>query len=335
MKSPDRRGGDEAGECRRPVGDGVVARGEVRQHVRDDHVEAARLRQAEGDDAQDRAPVVLEDLLERVLHHEAGRLRVDELGRLRHLRADDEAGDDEHRRQQERQAPCELVVEVRRPEEDEVGEQEPERNAGLRDRGVLASLLPWRVLERHEDRAAPFRTEGDALDDADEHEEHGSEQPDLLVGRQHADEHRGDAHQEERADEHRLAADPVAEVAADDAAEGAHREADAEGGEAEQHADHGILRVEEDGVEVERRGRAVRQEVVVLDGGADGTADGGPELVRGAVLGPHIRVDRHGRHDRFISPLKLGRSWPVRREVNHGPRSGSRPRREYGCCRSR
>ena len=228
-----------------------------------------------------------------------------------HLRADDEAGDDEHRRQQERQAPGELAIEVRRPEEHEVREQEAERHTGLRDRGVLASLLPWRVLERHEDRASPLRTEGDALDDADEHEEDGSEQSDLLVGRQDADEHGRDAHQEERADEHRLTADAVAEVAADDAAERTHREADAEGGEPEQHAHDGVLGVEEDGVEVQRGGRAVRQEVVVLDGRADGAADSGPQLVGRAVFGSHTWVDGHGGHDRFISPLILGRSWPV------------------------
>ena len=50
-------------------------------------------------------------------------------------------------------------------EEHEVGEQEAERDAGLRDGGVLAALAPRCVLERHHDRAAPFSTEGEALDD--------------------------------------------------------------------------------------------------------------------------------------------------------------------------
>jgi hypothetical protein len=95
--------------------------------------------------------------------------------------------------------------------------------------------------------------------------------------------HRRDTHQEQGADEDRLAPDPVAEIAADDPAERAHRETDAQRGEGQQRARQRVVRGEEGGVEVQRRGDAEADEVVGLDRRPDGAPDGDLLLGRGAL----------------------------------------------------
>ena len=90
----------------------------------------------------------------------------------------------------------------------------------------------------------------------------------LKVGR-HADQERRDAHDEQRQHEHRLAADAVAVVPEHDAADRAGGEADRVGAEGQQRADQRLGLREEQIAEHERRGRAVQEEVVPLDGGAD------------------------------------------------------------------
>jgi hypothetical protein len=66
-----------------------------------------------------------------------------------------------------------------------------------------------------------------------------------------------------------LRADAVAEVAEDDAAERPRGEADPVGGQREQRPRGRLGIGEEELVEDERGGRAVEEEVVPLDGGAD------------------------------------------------------------------
>ena len=70
---------------------------------------------------------------------------------------------------------------------------------------------------------------------------------------------------QQRQHEHRLAADAVAEVAEDDAAERPRDEADGEGAEREQRADQRIDAREEQLAEDQRGGGAVEEEVVPLD----------------------------------------------------------------------
>ena len=118
---------------------------------------------------------------------------------------------------------------------------------------------------------------------ADDDQQDAGPDADALVGGQQADEERGHAHQDEPEDQYRFAADLVAEVAADDAAERADREPDAEGGEGQQGAGQRVGGGEEVGAEVQGRGGAVADEVVGLDGGPDAGADGHLLGVFGAV----------------------------------------------------
>src|SRR5699024_8280261 len=78
--------------------------------------------------------------------------------------------------------------------------------------------------------ARPFAAEADALAEAQEDEAQGSQNDPARGrgGRQQADEEGAAAHDEQRGDEGLLPADPVAEVAEDDRAEGAGDEGDAE-----------------------------------------------------------------------------------------------------------
>jgi hypothetical protein len=158
-------------------------------------------------------------------------------------------------------------------EEDEVGEQQTHGEPGLDDAGEAALGPPGRVLVRHEDGPTPLGAERQPLDDPDDDEKDRRENADRLVGRQQADGERGQAHDDQRGDEDRLAADPVAEVTADDAADGTSREPDAQGGEGRQGARHRVRVREERGSEVEGRGRAEPDEVVRLDDGTHRGAD--------------------------------------------------------------
>jgi hypothetical protein len=98
------------------------------------------------------------------------------------------------------------------------------------------------------------------------------------------------AHDHEREHEHLLAADLVAVVAEDRAADRTGEEADAERRERRQRGDHRRGVGEEQLVEDERGDRAVEHEVVGLDDGADGARDG--ELGDRDVLACVLAGDR-------------------------------------------
>ncbi len=234
------------------------------------------------DAAQDVAPVVAQRVLDRGRRDGSALLDLLEDRRLRDLGADDEADGDQEQAREERYPPGPRASEVDAVEEDEVGEQQTHGEPGLDDAGVAALGPPRGVLVRHEDGSAPLGAEGQPLDDPDDDEKDRRENADRLVGRQQADGERGQAHDDERGDEDRLAADPVAEVTADDAADGTSREPDAESGEGRQGARHRVRVREERGSEVEGRGRAEPDEVVRLDHGAHRGADRHLACVGGA-----------------------------------------------------
>jgi hypothetical protein len=228
-------------------------------------------------------------------------LQVLELRGLLDPEPDDDAHGDQDRTEQERHPPRPGTAERDRGQEGEVGQQQPDREAGLGDAGVEPALAPRGVLEAHQDGPAPFGAERETLDHADGDQQDPGPHADLGVGGQRTDEHGGDTHQQQRPDQDRLASDAVAEVTADDPAEGAHREADPEGGEGEQRARQRIAGGEERGVEVQRRSRAEADEVVGLDRRADGGADRDP-LAGGRALGRRLRGDdaRSGRGGRWL-----------------------------------
>ena len=268
---------------------------QVRQDEGDRDRVARGLGDAQAERAQDVAPVGAQDLGQRVLRDVALVLQLLELGGLLDLEPDDDADDDQDRAEQEGHPPRPVAAQGHAGQEGEVGQQQPDREAGLGDAGVETSFAPRRVLEAHEDGPAPLGAEGQALDDADEDEQDPGPHADLVVGGQGADEDGRDAHQQQRADEHRLAADLVAEVAADDPAERPDGEPDAERGEREQGARQRVVGGEEDGVEVQGRGDAEADEVVGLDGGADRGADRDALLGRRALDGVRVLGGRPGR----------------------------------------
>ncbi|MEY9739305.1 hypothetical protein ABH985_007094 [Bradyrhizobium ottawaense] len=136
------------------------------------------------------------------------------------------------------------------------------------------------MLDRHQHRAAPFAAEAKALDQAAGDEQDRGPDAGGLVGRQESDRGGRHAHDQQRQIEHGLAADLVAVVPEHDAAERARDEAERIGRERQQRPHHGIEGRKEQLVEDQRRGGAVEEEVVPLDGRAD-QARGGDRDVRG------------------------------------------------------
>ena len=194
--------------------------------------------------------------------------------RLEDPQTDEQADADEHDAEQERHAPApreELLFGQAGADhaEDDRRQEQPGGHAHLRPAAREAAPAGRRMLDGHQHRAAPLAAHADALHAPQQHQQHRRPDADRLVGGQQADEERRHAHDHQRVDQHRLAPDAIAEVAEDDAAERAGDEADGEGAERRQRADERIDVREEEAVEDERRGRAVEEEVVPLDGGAD------------------------------------------------------------------
>src|SRR5690606_36975361 len=110
-----------------------------------------------------------------------------------------------------------------------------------------------RVLAGHDDRAAPFAADRDALAEPEGDEQDRREPADLLRRGQAADEEADDAHDRERPVEHLLPADPVAEVPEEDAADRAGEVAGGERREARDRPGDRVEVAEEDRVEHEPR----------------------------------------------------------------------------------
>ena len=109
----------------------------------------------------------------------------------------DEADDDQHEAEQERDAPAPLEEcvagrdDAGHQREGAGGEQEADRNTDLRECSHSTALVIRRVLDGHQHGATPLTTGGEALQDPQEQQQHRREDTDLFVGRQHTDQHRG------------------------------------------------------------------------------------------------------------------------------------------------
>jgi hypothetical protein len=113
------------------------------------------------------------------------------------------------------------------------------------------------VLDGHQDRPAPLTADAEALEDAQDDEQDRSPHADGLVGRQQTYEEGGDSHDQEREDQHRLAPDPIPEVAENNSAHGAGEEANGKRGEGRQRPGKRRKFREEELVEDQRRRRPV------------------------------------------------------------------------------
>jgi hypothetical protein len=130
------------------------------------------------------------------------------------------------------------------------------------------------MFDRHQHGAAPFAADAKSLRDAQHHERDRCPRSDLLIRRQQPDQKRGDAHHHQRQHEHRLASDPIAVVADDDAADGTRNEADGVGAERGECAGQRVKGRKEQAVEHECGRRPIEKKVVPLDRGADETGEG-------------------------------------------------------------
>ena len=149
-------------------------------------------------------------------------------------------------RQQERHAPApgeeiRLVLDAGDQGEHAGREQAARGDARLRPARPEAAPGGVAMLGRHQHRPAPFAADREALDQAQDDQRDRRPDADLLVGRQQADQHGRDAHQDQAQHQQPLAPDPVAIMAEDDAADRPRDEAERIGGEGEQGAGQRII----------------------------------------------------------------------------------------------
>ncbi|MCY1512010.1 hypothetical protein D9M68_464550 [compost metagenome] len=225
----------------------------------------------------------------------AARLHLQEHGRFLDGAADEDADHDERDGQQKGHAPAPGHEVVGADQGGDApqhagGDDHAQRHADLREGAEQRTSLPGRVLDRHERRAAPFATGGKALQHAQGHQHHRRPDADLRVGRQHADQGGGHAHQDQRGRQHPLAAVAVAQVAADDGAQRPEQEGHAHGRERQDQRQLGVFLGEgreEQGTQHQPGGLDVDEVVVPFDGRAD--QRGGQHL---AVVGADQRAGR-------------------------------------------
>ena len=171
------------------------------------------------------------------------------------------------------------------PEDHQVRQEQAGRHAELRPRcNQPAAAMAARPLHRDQHRAAPFAADADALQHAQHGQDDRAPDADRCVARHEGDQERGDAHQHQRGDQRRLAADAVAIMPEDRGADRPADEADEVGAERRERSGQRILVGKEQFRENQPGGGAVDEEVVPLDGGADGGGDHRLAQLR-AVLG--------------------------------------------------
>jgi hypothetical protein len=151
-------------------------------------------------------------------HRRLALQRLLEVRRLVDVQAHPQAEADQQRAGHERNAPAPLQEVVlaqaaAEHQEDAGRQQEAERRAQLREHAVPGALARRRVLGGQQHRPTPLAAQPQALAEAAQRQQRRRPQADLRVGRQQADQHRGQAHGQQRGDQRGLAADAVAEVA--------------------------------------------------------------------------------------------------------------------------
>jgi hypothetical protein len=117
------------------------------------------------------------------------------------------------------------------------GQQQTDRDPGLWPRRAQSATFGPPVLSGHQHRAAPLTAQGEALHQTQQHQDHRSPQPQGCERGKQADQERGDTHQGQRQHQHRLAADPVSEVAENHPADRSGEKPEGVRGEREHRAD--------------------------------------------------------------------------------------------------
>jgi hypothetical protein len=164
--------------------------------------------------------------------------------------------------------------EVRQRQEDGRGEDLPGLHALEGEAGEEAAPAERRALEDHGAGPGDLAGDREALDEAQDDEEHGGKNADVLVGGQEADGHGREAHQEQAREQHRLAAVGVAVVAEDEGPDRPGDVAHAIGRQRRHDGECGVALGEEE-LREDQRGRGrVDEEIVELKRRADPAAGG-------------------------------------------------------------
>jgi 2-hydroxycyclohexanecarboxyl-CoA dehydrogenase len=282
---------------------------DVGDHVRDRHGVAGGLRDTESDAAQDVAPVLSDHLNDRRLHDLARAFDFFEDWRLWDLGADDEAHYYEQDRCEEWHAPGPITRQHAAAEEDEVGQEEPDRESGLHEPCEEAFAFPRRVLVGHQNGSAPLGSEGEALHDSDNDEQGRREHSHHGVGRQQADGECCQTHNDQRHHQHGLPPDLVAEMPPDDSAEGPSRESDAQCREGSEGSGDRVGAGEKYGAEVQCGGSPESDEIVRFDHGADTRTECDAFDVFGALHGPPHGQSVFAHVNTFPSDDSRRRRW--------------------------
>ncbi len=160
---------------------------------------------------------------------------------------------------------------------------------------VVTHILAWEGLGDQGDRAGQLGSRAEPLDQPEQDQQQRRHDAQRGRARQQPHQHGGATHQCHRQDHRRLAADPVADLGDDHAAERADEEADREGGERRQDAGRRHQVGEEEAVDHQAGGGAIERVVVPLDQGADGAGDDGLAGARGQPGGLLGRAAGPGR----------------------------------------
>ena len=124
------------------------------------------------------------------------------------------------------------------PEHRQVGEEQSRRHTELRPgRNEAAVCTGLRPLHRQEHRSAPLAADAHALNEAQHRQQHSAPDADAVVSRHQRHGESGQAHEQQRRDQRRLAADAIAVVAEDECSDGPRQETDREDPERLQGAD--------------------------------------------------------------------------------------------------
>ena len=132
-----------------------------------------------------------------------------------------------------------------------------------------------RPFHGQEHGPAPFAADTDALQRPQHGQDDRAPDADRRIGRHEGDQEGRDAHKQQRRDQGRLAADPVAVVAEDRRTDRARGKADEIRAERKQLSRQRILIGEVELAKDQTGRRAVEEEVIPLDGGADRRCDDG------------------------------------------------------------
>ena len=125
-----------------------------------------------------------------------------------------------------------------------------------------------RPFHRQQDRTAPLPSDADALHEPQDRQNDSTPDPDALIGRHQTDQEGRDAHEQQRRDQRRFAADSVPVVAEDRRSHRPRDEADRVDRERFQGSDQRIRPREIEVRKDETGDGAVQKEVVPLDRGS-------------------------------------------------------------------